>query len=125
MLGSRIITALTIGHRSHGRHADFLQALDGLPFLAGAEHRQLGGEQVLEDLAPADATVDLHEKPVPAHFSAQGTASFELTVNLALQAFDFGERIASGPKALERFGKNQLHRCCSARITSAACCGML
>ncbi|MNZ97915.1 hypothetical protein D3C78_1171800 [compost metagenome] len=125
MLVGRVAAPLAISDGGHGGHAGFLQTLDRPPFLARAQNRQLGGEQVLEDLTPANTTVNFHEKPVPAHFSAQGTASFELTVNLTLQAFDFGERIASGPKALERFGKNQLHRCCSARITSAACCGML
>jgi hypothetical protein len=42
-------------------------------------------------------------------FRAQCPARFQLAVYLALQAFDCGERVASGPKAFERFSQHQLH----------------
>ncbi|MNM57030.1 hypothetical protein D3C81_682170 [compost metagenome] len=125
MLGGRVAAALTIGDCGHGRHADFVQALDGLPFLAGTQHRQLGAEQVLEDLAPADAAVDLDEKALASHFGTQRAAPFQLAIDLALQRLHGIEGITPGPQALERFGQYQLHADSCPRITSAACCGML
>src|SRR5690606_15406876 len=117
--------ALAISHCGHGRHADFMQALDSLPFLAGTQYRQLGAEQVLEDLAPADATVDLDEEPLARHLGTQGATPFQLAVDLALQRLHGIEGITPGPQALERFGQYQLHADSCPRITSAACCGML
>ena len=125
VLRGRVAALFAIGDGRHGRYADFMQALDRTPFLARPEYWQLGGQQVFEDFTPANATVNFHKETTPVDFSTQGTSTFQLAVYLAFQTLDFGERIASGPQAFERFGKNQFHRCCSARITSAACCGML
>ena len=46
MLPRRIAAALAVGDRGHGRYAGLVQAPDGLPLLARAEHRKLGGEEV-------------------------------------------------------------------------------
>ncbi|MNJ51151.1 hypothetical protein D3C77_464480 [compost metagenome] len=125
MLRGRIAAALAIGHRSHGRYANFMQTRNRLPFLASAQHWQLGSEQVLEDLTPADATVDLDEVATPLDFGAQGATAFKLAVYLALQALHGIECIAPSPQALERLGQYQFHLRSWARITSAACSGML
>ncbi|MCY1179267.1 hypothetical protein D9M73_196590 [compost metagenome] len=125
MLRGRVAATLAIGDCGHGRHTHLVQALDGLPLLAGTEHRQLGGEQVLENLAPADATVDLDEKALASHFGAQRAAPFQLAIDLALQRLHGVEGITPGPQAFEGFGQYQLHAVFCPRITSAACCGML
>ncbi|MCY1439137.1 hypothetical protein D9M71_553580 [compost metagenome] len=125
MLPGRIAATLAVSDGGHGRHPDFMQALDRPPFLAGAEHRQLGSEQVLEDLAPANAAVDLDEVATPFDFSTQGATAFQLAVHLALQALHGIEGIAPGPQAFERLGQYQFHLRSGARITSAACSGML
>ncbi|MOA20720.1 hypothetical protein D3C78_1411800 [compost metagenome] len=70
MLIGRVTALLAIRDGGHGRHADFLQALNRLPFLTGTQYRKLGRQQVLEYFAPADATVDFHEKPVAVDFRA-------------------------------------------------------
>ncbi|MNG05955.1 hypothetical protein D3C84_891720 [compost metagenome] len=124
MLLRRIAATLAESHGSHGRHAHLMQALDGRPLLAGAEHGRLGGEQVLDDLAPADAAMDLDEVAPALHLGAQGAAAFQLAIDLALQRLHLGEGVAPGPEALEGFLQHELHGR-SARITSAARCGML
>src|SRR5690606_11677492 len=124
MLTRRIAAALAVGHGGHGRHSCSGQALDHLPFLRSAEHRRLGTEKVLDDLAPANTAVNLDEVTTPVDFGAQGTAAFQLSVDLTLQRLDGLEGVATGPQALERLGENQLHACFSARITSAAFFGI-
>ncbi|MOA00225.1 hypothetical protein D3C78_1195770 [compost metagenome] len=109
VLGRRIAAALAEGHGGHGRHAGRGEALDGGPLLGGAEHRQLGAEQVLDDLAPADAAVDLDEVAAPGDFGAQGAAAFQLAVDLAVEALDLGEGVLALPQRLEGFGEDQLH----------------
>src|SRR3990167_7089970 len=121
--GGRVAPALAVGTRSHGRPPGRGQALDGLPLLACAEHRQLGAEQVLGDLAPADAAVDLDEETAPGHFCAQSAATFQLAVDLALQGLDRDKGILAGPQAFKGFSHYQLHGRV-ARMMSAACCGM-
>ena len=124
MLPRRIADALAVGDRGHGRYAGLVQAPDGLPLLARAEHRELGGEQVLGDLAPADATVDLDEVAAPVDLGAQGAAPLQFAVDLALQRLHRLERVAPAPQALERLFQHQPHEA-SPRIRSAARCGML
>src|SRR5690606_13378488 len=109
MLRRRIAAPLAIRHGGHGWHADFFQARNGFPFLARAQHRQFGSNQILGDFAPADAAMDLDEIPAPLNFGAQGAPTFEFAIHLTVQTLDFGERIASGPKRLEWFSKEQLH----------------
>ncbi|MOA47845.1 hypothetical protein D3C78_1705180 [compost metagenome] len=70
MLVGRVAALFAIRDGGHGRHADFLEALNGLPLLAGPQYRKLGSEQVLEDFGPANATVDFHEEPVAVDFRA-------------------------------------------------------
>ncbi len=93
------------GHGVHGIDADCREALKGLPFVAGAEHRQAAGQQVLEDLAPADAAMDLDVIAATIDPGAQGTAPFERAQHLALQGFSRGKRILSGPTRAEGFLK--------------------
>ncbi|MNZ78205.1 hypothetical protein D3C78_967700 [compost metagenome] len=123
VLGGRIAATLAEGHGGHGRHAGRGEALDGGPLLGGAEHRQLGAEQVLDDFAPADAAVDLDEVAAPGHFGAQGAAAFQLAVDLPFEALDLGEGVTAGPQALERLGEDQLHRSAPAGANSFACRG--
>ncbi|MCY1438364.1 hypothetical protein D9M71_545580 [compost metagenome] len=110
MLARRIAAALAIGHRGHGRHRGLVQTLQGLLLLAGAEHRQLGGAEVLDDLAPADATVDLDEVAAPVDLGTQGAAAFQFAVDLALQALDLDEGVLAGPEGFEGFVQLELHR---------------
>lgn len=124
VLCGRIAAALAIRHRGHGSHPGLMQALQGTLLLARPQHRKLGTEQVLDDLAPADAAVDLHEIAATFDLSAQRAAALQLAVDLALQAFDFGERVLAGPEGLEGLVQFELHAR-SRRIRSAACCGML
>ncbi len=123
MLRRRVAAALAVGHGGHGRHTDFGQTLNGVPLLTRTKHRQFGGEQVLDDLAPANTAVDLDEIAAPIDFGAQRAAAFQLAINLALQSLDGNERIATGPQAFKGFSQYQLHGR-AARMMSAACCGM-
>ncbi|MND72786.1 hypothetical protein D3C80_643470 [compost metagenome] len=125
VLGSRVAATFAVGHGGHGRHAGLMQALDGPPLLAGSQHRQFCRQQVLGHFAPADTPVDLDEIAAPLDLGTQGAAAFQLAVHLPLQALDFGKRIAPGPQPLEGFSQYQFHSRPWARITSAACCGML
>ncbi|MDT4850603.1 hypothetical protein FQZ97_847560 [compost metagenome] len=124
MLLRGIAATFAEGHGGHGRYAHLVQTLDGRPLLPGAEHGRLGGQQVLDDLAPADTAVDLDEIAAPLDLGTQGPAPFQLAVDLPLQRLHFGEGVTPGPEALEGFLQDKLHGR-SARITSAACCGML
>ncbi|MCY1435629.1 hypothetical protein D9M71_517310 [compost metagenome] len=124
MLLCGIAATLAEGHGGHGRHAGLVQALDGRPLLPGAEHGRPGGQQVLGDFAPADATVDLDEVAASLDFGTQGPPPLQFAVDLSLQRLHFGESVATGPEALEGLFQHKLHGR-SARITSAACCGML
>ena len=87
-----------------------MQTLKRAPLLTGTEYRRLGGDQVLGDLAPADAAVDLDEVAAPVDFGTQGAAAFQLAVDLALQLLDFDEGILGVPKRFEGFSENQLCR---------------
>ncbi len=73
---------------------------DSPPLLSGAEHRQFGGEQVLDDLAPADAAVNLDEIAAPFDFGAQGAAAFQLAVDLTLQGLHGGEGVRPAHRLL-------------------------
>ena len=125
MLRGRIAAALAIGNGGHGGYADFVQAIDRLPLLTGAQYWQFGGHQVFGHFTPADTPVNLDEIATTLDFGTQRAPTFELAINLTVQTLDFGERIAPIPEAFERLSKDQFHPWCSARITSAACCGML
>ncbi len=98
VLRRRIAAALAIGHRGHGRHAGLGQALDR-PSTPGRRRAPaaLAREQVLDDLAPADAAVDLDEVAAPVDLGAQGAAPFQLAVDLALQGLHVGEGILVRP----------------------------
>ena len=101
--------SLAIGHRGHGRHADFLEALYGSPFLAGAKHRRLGREQVLGNLSPADAAMNLDEVTAPGNLGTQRAATFQFPVDLALQTLDLFEGVLALPQAFEWLGQHQAH----------------
>jgi hypothetical protein len=68
--------------------------------------------------------VDLDEKPVAVDFGAQRAAAFQLAVDLALQASTSANGSRPAHRLLNGSASISFMRC-SARITSAACCGML
>lgn len=51
-----------IGHRHHGVNAQGRQPMDGAPFVACAQHRQLEVQQILKNLPPANALMAFDEK---------------------------------------------------------------
>jgi hypothetical protein len=97
----RVAAALGEGHGAHRVDAEGRESLQRTPFIAGAKHRQAAGQQVLENLKPADAAMDLDVVAATGDLGAQGTAPFERAQHLALQVFDGGEGILSGPVRTE------------------------
>jgi hypothetical protein len=109
-LPRRIPAALAEGDRAHGVEAQRPQPGDGAPFALRAQHRQAQAQQVLGDLAPADAAVDLGEVGAAVELEAQRAAALEGAVLPALEPQHFGEGIAFRPGAGQLAADHEAHR---------------
>jgi hypothetical protein len=122
MLPGGIAAPLAVGHGGHGADAQFGQAPYGTPFVAGAQDGQAAGQQVLEDLAPADAVMDLDEIGPVGDFAAQGAAAFQLSEHGAAQFLHGGEGIPVPPEGVERGGQEELHGAVARMMSAARSC---
>src|SRR5690606_10572991 len=109
----------------HGGHAGGGQPLDGRPFLAGTQNGGLQGEEILEDLPPANAAMDLDEIASPRDLGAQGAAPLQFAVHLTLQTLHFDEGILASPEGFEGFAEKQFHHYSGRRRAQGRCARMM
>src|SRR5690606_41916777 len=74
--------------------------------------------QVLGDLTPADAAVNLDEVAATVDLGTQGATAFQLAVDLPFQVLDFDEGVLVAPEGFKGFSENQLH---AASLQEPAC----
>ena len=74
---SRVPATLTVGHQCHGIHTQLGERLNGVPFIARAQHRQSQLQQVLEDFLPADTVMGLEKVALAIEGESQGAATGE------------------------------------------------
>src|SRR5690606_22885504 len=77
------------------------EALDGAPLVAGIHHRQAALEQVLENLPPAHAAVDLAVEHFAVDEAAAGFATLLVAHCLAAHGRHLGKGVTASPAPVE------------------------
>ena len=91
MATCRVATTLAKTYRMHGRYAQGFQLPYRLIFVACTQHRQAQAEQVLEDLEPTYAAVNLDEIAPTFDLGAKGAASGHRPIFHPWQGLDLAD----------------------------------
>src|SRR3989338_2233957 len=105
----RIHASASVACSRHGRNTEFLQTRDGTPFILCAKDRHLQRQQILDDLGPAHAAMNLREIISALMRELQSAPALDVAIDHALESIDSLERVTAFPGFRKLFAQVDDH----------------